>query len=68
MLMEFVDEMEFERLGVFAYSAEEDTPAYSYPDQVPQEVKEERRDAIMELQQEIAFEHCEKWWEKSLLS
>lgn len=59
-LMEFVDEMEFERLGVFAYSAEEDTPAYSYPDQVPQEVKEERRDAIMELQQEIAFEHCEK--------
>lgn len=64
-LMEFVDEMEFERLGVFAYSAEEDTPAYSYPDQVPQEVKEERRDAIMELQQEIAFEHCEKWWEKS---
>ena len=59
-LMEFVDEMEFERLGVFAYSAEEDTPAYSYPDQVPQEVKEERRDAIIELQQEIAFEHCEK--------
>ena len=59
-LMAFVDEMEFERLGVFAYSAEEDTPAYSYPDQVPQEVKEERRDAIMELQQEIAFEHCEK--------
>lgn len=58
-LMEFVNEMEFERLGVFAYSAEEDTPAYSYPDQVPQEVKEERRDEIMELQQDIAFEHCE---------
>ncbi len=58
-LMEFVDEMEFERLGVFAYSAEEDTPAYSYPDQVPQEIKEERRDEIMELQQEIAFDHCE---------
>lgn len=58
-LMEFVDEMEFERLGVFAYSAEEDTPAYSYPDQVPQEQKEERRDEIMELQQEIAFEHCQ---------
>lgn len=58
-LLEFVDEMEFERLGVFAYSAEEDTPAYSYPDQVPQELKEERRDEIMELQQEIAFEHCE---------
>lgn len=58
-LMEFVNEMEFERLGVFAYSAEEDTPAYSYPDQVPQELKEERRDEIMELQQDIAFEHCE---------
>ena len=59
-LMEFVNEMGFERLGVFAYSAEEDTPAYSYPDQVPQEIKEERRDAIMELQQEIAFDHCEE--------
>ena len=58
-LMEFVDEMEFERVGVFTYSAEEDTPAYSYPDQVPQEQKEERRDEIMELQQEIAFEHCQ---------
>ena len=58
-LMEFVNEMEFERLGVFAYSAEEDTPAYSYPDQVPQEIKEQRRDEIMELQQEIAFEKSE---------
>ncbi|WP_394522159.1 30S ribosomal protein S12 methylthiotransferase RimO [Lacrimispora sp. JR3] len=56
-LMEFVDEMEFERLGVFAYSAEEDTPAAEFPDQVLQEVKEERRDAIMELQQEISLEH-----------
>lgn len=58
-LMEFVDEMEFERLGVFAYSAEEDTPAAGFPDQVPQEEKERRRDEIMELQQEIAFEHSE---------
>ena len=58
-LMEFVNEMEFERLGVFAYSAEEDTPAFSYPDQVPQMIKEERRDELMELQQDIAFEHCE---------
>lgn len=59
ILMEFVDNMEFERLGVFAYSAEEDTPAAEYPDQVPQELKEDRRDEIMELQQEIAFEHSE---------
>ena len=56
-LMEFVDEMEFERLGVFAYSAEEDTPAAEFPEQVPEEVKEERRDAIMELQQEISYDH-----------
>ena len=55
-LMRFVDEMEFERLGVFAYSAEEDTPAADFPDQVPDQVKEARRDEIMELQQEIAFE------------
>jgi len=55
-VMTFIDEMEFERLGVFPYSQEEDTPAASFPDQVPQEIKEERRDEIMELQQEIAFE------------
>lgn len=59
ILMEFVDEMEFERLGVFAYSQEEDTPAASFPDQVLEEVKEERRDEIMELQQEISFEHSQ---------
>lgn len=58
-LMRFVDEMEFDRLGVFTYSPEEDTPAFSFPDQVPEEVKEERRDEIMELQQEIAFEKSE---------
>lgn len=58
-LMEFVDEMEFDRLGVFAYSAEEDTPAASFPDQVPEEVRAERRDELMELQQDIAFEKAE---------
>ncbi len=58
-LMEFVDQMEFDRLGVFPYSAEEDTPAFSFPDQIPQELKEKRRDEIMELQQEIAFEKSE---------
>ena len=55
-LMEFVDEMEFERLGVFAYSPEENTPAALMPDQIPEEIKEDRRDAILELQQEIAFD------------
>jgi ribosomal protein S12 methylthiotransferase len=58
-LMAFVDDMEFERLGVFTYSAEEDTPAATYPDQVPEELKEQRRDEVMELQQEIAFEKSE---------
>jgi ribosomal protein S12 methylthiotransferase len=65
-LMEFVDEMEFQRLGVFAYSAEEDTPAAEYPDQVLQEVKEERRDAIMELQQEISFDFSKSMVGKTL--
>ncbi|MDK2964837.1 30S ribosomal protein S12 methylthiotransferase RimO [Lacrimispora sp.] len=65
-LMEFVDEMEFERLGVFAYSAEEDTPAAEFPDQVPQELKEERRDAIMELQQEISIDHSQSMVGKTL--
>jgi ribosomal protein S12 methylthiotransferase len=57
--MQFVDDMEFDRLGVFAYSPEEDTPAFSFENQVPEEVKQERRDEIMELQQEIAFEKSE---------
>ena len=55
-LMAFVDEMEFERLGVFTYSQEEDTPAAAMEDQIAQEVKEARRDELMELQQEIVFE------------
>ena len=55
-LMEFVDEMEFDRLGVFTYSPEEETPAETMEGQVPEELKEERRDEIMELQQEISLE------------
>ena len=58
-LMEFVDEMEIDRLGVFTYSPEEDTPAADMPDQVPEEVKEERQAEIMELQQEIVFDQAE---------
>lgn len=54
--MAFVDEMEFDRLGVFTYSAEEDTPAAGFPDQIEEEVKKDRQADIMELQQEIAFE------------
>ncbi len=54
--LDFVDEMEFDRLGVFAYSPEEGTPAAEMPGQVPEDVKEMRRNEIMELQQEIAFD------------
>ena len=55
-LKEFVDEMEFDRLGVFTYSPEENTPAAEMADQVPEEAKEERRDELMELQQEISYD------------
>ena len=55
-VMEFVDEMEFDRLGAFTYSPEEGPPAETMEGQIPEEVKEERRDEIMELQQEISLE------------
>ncbi len=58
-LLDFVDQMEFERLGVFTYSSEEDTPAAEMPGQIEEEVKQERQAEIMEMQQEIAFENAE---------
>ena len=58
-LMEFVDEMEFDRLGVFTYSPEEDTPAAGMPGQISEEVKLERQAELMELQQKIAFDAAE---------
>lgn len=58
-LYRFVNEMEFDRLGVFTYSPEEGTPAAEMPDQVDDEVKEDRQAELMELQQEIAFEAAE---------
>ena len=58
-LMEFVDEMEFDRLGVFTYSPEEDTPAAEMTDQIDEEVKLDRQAELMELQQEIAFDNAE---------
>ena len=66
-LMEFVDEMEFDRLGVFTYSPEEDTPAAIMPDQIEESVKEDRQADLMELQQEIAFELAEEMVGKELL-
>lgn len=55
-MLDFVDEIEFDRLGVFTYSPEEDTPAFSYPDQIDEEVKSDWRDEIMELQQEVSMD------------
>jgi ribosomal protein S12 methylthiotransferase len=55
-LAEFIGEQRFERMGVFTYSFEPDTPAAKLPDQLPEEVKNERRDALMAVQQEVAFE------------
>ena len=55
-LMEFVDEMEFDRLGVFTYSPEEDTPAAGMENQIEEELKEERREELMGLQQEISLD------------
>ena len=55
-LMEFVDEMEFDRLGVFTYSKEEDTKAAEFEDQVPEEIKERRKEEIMQLQQEVSYD------------
>ena len=56
-LLDFVDRMEFERLGVFTYSPEEGTKAAAFPDQIEESVKERRRDELMALQQEISYEH-----------
>lgn len=55
-LLAFVDEMEFDRLGVFTYSPEEDTPAAGFEDQMDEEIKIDRQAELMELQQEIAFD------------
>lgn len=67
-MLSFVDEMEFDRLGVFPYSEEEDTAAAEMPDQIPEQVKNDRRDAVMELQQQIAFENAETMKGRTMLA
>ena len=59
-MMQFVNDCEFDRLGVFTYSLEEDTAAANFEEQIDEEIKAERRNAVMELQQEIVFERNEK--------
>ena len=66
-LMDFVDEMEFDRLGVFTYSTEEDTPAAVMPDQIDEEAKKERQAELMELQQDIVFENAQNMTGREVL-
>ena len=65
-LCDFVREIKFDRLGVFTYSMEEDTPASRLPDQVPDEVKEMRASALMEIQREIARENASRFLGRTL--
>ena len=58
-VLDFVERIHFDRLGVFPYSQEEDTPAAAFPDQVPEEIKEARRNEIMELQQRISRDNLQ---------
>ena len=65
-MREFIQEVRFDRLGVFAYSQEEDTPAARMPDQIPEEEKERRKDILMELQQRISSEKSQEMVGESL--
>ncbi len=65
-LLEFVDEMEFERLGVFTYSSEEGTRAAKFSNQIPEEVKKQRQDEIMALQQEVSYDNNQQMLGKQL--
>ena len=67
-LMAFVDEMEFDRLGVFTYSQEEDTPAASMEDQIDEEVKKDRQEELMELQQEVSLDKNEEKIGRTMLA
>ena len=58
-LAQFADDIRFERLGCFAYSQEEDTPAADFPNQLDEEIKQNRADIIMEQQQTVMAEYCE---------
>ena len=59
-LRDFIEKMRFDRVGVFSYSAEEGTPAAKLPDQIRQEIKEERKNKLMMLQQKISYECNQK--------
>ncbi|WP_407308571.1 30S ribosomal protein S12 methylthiotransferase RimO [Desulfosporosinus sp. SB140] len=60
-MVKFIQRVQFDRLGVFAYSQEENTPAGKREDQVPIEVRERRRDQMMQLQQDISWQRQQRW-------
>jgi ribosomal protein S12 methylthiotransferase len=68
VLLDFVNEMEFDRLGVFTYSPEEDTVAAEMDNQIEEEIKVQRRNGVMELQQDIVFEKAESMVGRTLLT
>lgn len=65
-LCSFIEEMGFDRLGVFTYSREEGTPAYRLPHQVDEEIKQQRKDYIMEVQKNVSARICEGFTGKTL--
>lgn len=65
-LCSFIQEVGFDRLGVFTYSREEGTPAYKLPDQIDEDVKQERKDIIMEIQKSVSARICEGFIGKRL--
>jgi len=65
-VLDFAQKIRFDRLGAFAYSQEESTPAANRPDQIPEEIREKRRDELMRLQHDIAYEVQQRWVGKTL--
>lgn len=65
-LMAFAQRVGFDRLGAFAYSQEESTPAAQREDQIPLEIREQRRDELMQVQQGISLERQQRWIGKTL--
>lgn len=65
-LVNFIEKVKFDRLGVFTYSREEGTPAYKMPDQIDEEIKVQRKDYIMDIQKNISAEKCDSFIGKTL--
>lgn len=64
-MVEFVKDVEFDRLGVFTYSREEDTPAYNYPNQIDEDIKLERKNIILDIQKNISAKKCNECIDKT---